>query len=402
MATKISGKPKAATTDRKTKDIQGEYSIHNDESSGQEWILDAYSALEPRSYLEEFTSQNVRPDGRPFSASRPVTVLPSIFTRNSYGSAMVTLGGGVGSSSNSGTHSCCTRVIAACTLLVGHPSPSTPNEGDVDVTLTASPLTGPRFDTMGRESGNITSGNYGMGNDGTQQQQPQQLPGNLSNIISRTHNNTSTNDNTTPSPTDIKEIESWIRRTLRSSRFVNPTELGIETGVSAWRIRVSVHVLNHEGNVWDAALLCVCAALSDLRLPMVEIDRGVVRIVKNESSGDGAQQQPQKNGGNKKKAQRRKGRSLTLGPLPVPLTIAILPNDENLAKNKNILLVDPTHLEEDVAAGNTVTAVCNANEEIVEFQKKGSGSRLSVEQVAAVACMGFGRAKELEMLVLGR
>ena len=46
--------------------------------------------------------------------------------------------------------------------------------------------------------------------------------------------------------------------------------------------------------------------------------------------------------------------------------------------------------------------VCNTKEEIVEFHKKGSGSRLSVEQVAAVACMGFGRAKELEKLVLGR
>ena len=161
----------------------------------------------PKNYLQEFTSQNVRPDGRPFSASRPITVLQSIFTRNSYGSAMVTLGGG--DRNSCGT----TRVIAACTLLVGRPSPSTPNDGDIDVTLTASPLSGPRFDIMGRENGDITAGNYGTLNDGNGSNTLQQLPGNLANIVS---NNTqdSSSTNTTPSPTDTKEIESWIRRTI--------------------------------------------------------------------------------------------------------------------------------------------------------------------------------------------
>lgn len=380
------------------KDGQAEYSLPKMvDSSGQEWILDAYRGLEPRNYLKEFTSQNVRPDGRPFSASRPITVLPSIFTRNSYGSAMVTLGG------NGRSNSAATRIIAACTLLVGHPNPSTPNHGDVDVTLTASPLSGPRFDIMGRESGDITAGNYGIvNNDGSSQSEV--VPGNLTNVITNTQSDNLHTD-CTPSPTDIKEIESWVRRTLRSSRYVNPTELGIEPGVSAWRVRISLHILNHEGNVWDAALLCACAALADLRLPMVEIDRGVVRIVKNEGSDnllDG--------NGTSGKVQRRKGRSLTLGPLPVPLTIVILPSSsgngkqesDDAKKGSSILLVDPTHLEEDVAFGNVCTVVCNTNEEIVEFHKKGSGSRLSVEQVAAVACMGFGRAMELEKLVLGK
>ena len=45
--------------------------------------------------------------------------------------------------------------------------------------------------------------------------------------------------------------------------------------------------------------------------------------------------------------------------------------------------------------------VCNTNEEIVEFHKKGSGSRLSMEQLSAVAAMGFGRAREIEKLMLG-
>ncbi|KAL3761209.1 hypothetical protein ACHAWU_007026 [Discostella pseudostelligera] len=397
---------------------EGEFSCSNT-TSGQEWILDAYRALEPRNYLHEFTSQNVRPDGRPYSASRPITILQSIFTRNSYGSAMVTLGGASSSSSNTSSGSTirtmeATRVIAACTILVGQPNPATPTEGDIDVTLTASPLSGPRFDIMGRETAGDSSTSISLGNyhlAGQQQQQQQQPPysqisENLcSDILKNSHLQQPYQQQPSSSPTDVKEIESWIRRTLRSSRFINPTELGIEPGVSAWRIRVSIHIVNHEGNVWDASLLAACAALSDLRIPMVEIERGVVRIVKNED-GEGTSSNDLQHSGKKKKkkVQRREGRSLTLGPPPVPLTIAILPNsntDDSPSNNTRILLVDPTHLEEDVASGNIVTVVCNTKEEIVEFHKKGSGSRLSMEQVAAVGCMGFGRARELEKFIIG-
>ena len=438
-------------------------------SGGQEWILDAYRALEPRvsfflflecrvinrsssstaerrdilisiiiafamhnniishiiflhfisvqNYLHEFTSQNVRPDGRPYSASRPITILQSILTRNSYGSAMVTLGGRRRSSvDDNRSNTATTRVIAACTLLVGQPNPSTPNEGDIDVTLTASPLSGPRFDIMGRETAGegISMGNYNFlsrnnDDDDQQLQYPySQISENLSGeILSKSHlqQQQKQQNRATPSPTDVKEIESWIRRTLRTSRFINPTELGIEPGVSAWRIRISIHVLNHEGNVWDASLLAACAAISDLRIPMVEIERGIVRIVKCENEdgggGDSGGCSSRSNSKTTKNVvQRREGRSLTLGPPPVPLTIAILPkNNSNITR---ILLVDPTHLEEDVASGNIVTVVCNTREEIVEFHKKGSGSRLSMEQMAAVGCMGFGRARELEALITGR
>ena len=176
--------------------------------------------------------------------------------------------------------------------------------------------------------------------------------------------------------------------------------MGIEPGKSAWRVRISIHIINHDGNLWDASLLCACAALGDLRLPVVEVDRrsGGVRIVSNEDLLDNNDGGAKHN--NNTKVERRKGQSLTLGPLPVPLTIAILPsNDES--NSKDILLVDPTHLEEDVSSGNSVTVVCNTNKEIVEFHKKGSSTRLSVDQIKAVASMGFGRAQELETLVKG-
>lgn len=349
---------------------------------------------------------------------------------------MVTFGGSSSSSSRGSSGSMeATRVIAACTLLVGQPNPSTPSEGDIDVTLTASPLSGPRFDIMGREtvmlggSNSLSMGNYhlssadeeGRGGGGRRQHPYAQISENLSGEIIPTsclHDQYyDQRASSTPSPADVKEIESWVRRTLRTSRFVNPTELGIEPGVSAWRIRLSIHILNHEGNIWDASLLAACAALSDLRIPMVEIERGIVRIVKNEVEGGGGSGSSTNGGGDRNdknktgKVRRREGRSLTLGPPPVPLTIAILSNIINDHKSNDsgsdsrnacsILLVDPTHLEENVASGNIVTVVCNTKEEIVEFHKKGSSSRLSMEQMAAVGCMGFGRARELERMIVG-
>mmetsp|Transcript_21499 Transcript_21499/g.44210 ORF Transcript_21499/g.44210 Transcript_21499/m.44210 type:complete len:411 (-) Transcript_21499:20-1252(-) len=394
-------------------EFQGEYTIQN-ETSGQEWILDAYRSLEPRNYLKEFTSQNVRPCGRPFHTSRPITILTSFLKRNSRGSAMVTLGGSdkIGNTDDSTSSSSGTTVIAACTLLVGHPGNVTPTHGDIDVLVTASPLSGPRFDIMGRESVDSVAAfyNYPHGSNAraaTENDNGNGNHGGHGQNYNCNNNEDGTRNYDAPHPLDIKQLESWIRRTLRSSRYIDPTELGIEPGKSAWRVRISIHVVNHDGNVWDAALLSACAALADLKLPVVEVNRkdGNVRIVDGAEGGIGGDD----NGveAEKKKVQRREGRSLTLGPVPVPLTIAILPsnNNSNDKANKNgksnpIFLVDPTHLEEDVACGNFVTLVCNTDDEIVDFNKKGSGSRLSLNRISALASMGFGRAKELEPLIV--
>lgn len=321
---------------------------------------------------------------------------------------MVTLGNEAAAtttnSTNSTTGTSSTRVIAACTLLVGHPRPSTPTHGDIDVAVSASPLSGPRFDIGGRESVDASSPfyNYESGNSNNSNSKNNSNGSGIYDSVPLTNVATSGSD-TQLQPTDIKEIESWIRRTIRSSRFIDPTELGIEPGKSAWRIRITIQIINHDGNLWDAALLCACAALGDLRLPIVEVDRrsGGVRIVSNDDGPvDAISRSEDTKMSINSKFERRKRQSLTLGPLPVPLTVAILPSIKE-GSSQNILLVDPTHLEEDVSSGNSVTVVCNTNKEIVEFHKKGSSSRLSVDQISAVASMGFGRAEELETLVKG-
>lgn len=48
-------------------------------------------------------------------------------------------------------------------------------------------------------------------------------------------------------------------------------DLSIEKGKSAWRLLVDVYCTDHDGNVLDAALVSVMAALKSLRLPAVSI-----------------------------------------------------------------------------------------------------------------------------------
>ena len=294
---------------------------------------------------------------------------------------MVTLGGGIYGGG--------TRILAGCTLLVGRPSASTPNHGDFELYMSASPLSGPRFDLGGREFIDSTSVMIGTAADVGE-------PGNESNnnAVQLAHDpNANTDIEHPPQPLDVKILESYIRRTLRSSNYVNPEELCIVKGKAAWRIRITVHVLNSEGNVLDASMLCVLAALRDLELPMVEVEEvegtgSVVRVVTNESETITKQQR-------QSKKTRQNGKKLTLGKAPIPTTVAILPG------KKNVLVVDPTTFEEDMSFGNSVTVVVNTDGDVVNLSKKGSETKLSLEEMKAVIQLGTERARKLEGLVIG-
>ena len=295
-----------------------------------------------------------------------------------------------------------TRAIAACT------------QGNIDITVTASPISGPTFDIAGRDKNRYydVSSIGGGGGGSSSNEHPSSLVGGIkANFVNiKTHDNINSSGG---SGTDIKEIESYVRRTLRSSNYINPNELGIVLGTSAFRIRISLHIIDHGGNLRDCVLLAACAALADLRLPTIVVNEdGIVSIVKTNDDSDDDEMMAEidkSNGQTSSKRRRRKGgKSLSLGPLPVPLTIAILPPSTTTTtdqQQQSILLADPTRLEENVSGGNIVTAVCNTNEEIVSYHKggggSGSGGYVTMEQMAAIAIMGFGRAKELEELVLG-
>lgn len=57
-----------------------------------------------------------------------------------------------------------------------------------------------------------------------------------------------------------------------SSRVVEMSDLSIEKGRSAWKLLVDVFCIDHDGNVLDAALAAIMAALKTLQLPAVSVN----------------------------------------------------------------------------------------------------------------------------------
>mmetsp|Transcript_47207 Transcript_47207/g.100747 ORF Transcript_47207/g.100747 Transcript_47207/m.100747 type:complete len:259 (-) Transcript_47207:309-1085(-) len=73
-----------------------------------------------------------------------------------------------------------------------------------------------------------------------------------------------------------------LQRTA-SGELVDPEALCIEQGRAVWCCRCDVYVLEHDGNVLDAAMLAMVCALQDVRLPRVRLDdadkAGSVRLL---------------------------------------------------------------------------------------------------------------------------
>lgn len=282
--------------------------------------LETFQALDPVNFLRKFTTQNVRPDSRPLHRVRPTTVVKSVFPRNTYGSALVRIGD--------------TQAVAAVTLLVGHPPVSAPDHGEIEVSLCFSPLCSGKYNVMGRVV------------------QP---------------------ENRAESPTDPHAIESFVQRTVRTSGVIDPTDLCIERGSSAWKLRISIVILNHDGNVEDAAILGAVAALADTRLPRTTVgEDGIVGIIPS---------------GNEENASEN-GSKLLLRSVPVPLTVGLFDGK---------MLVDPSGVEEEVLGG-AVTVVVNSTKQLLSLNKTGS-VLLSPEDIAACVELGFGRAKEMEPIL---
>lgn len=111
-----------------------------------------------------------------------------------------------------------------------------------------------------------------------------------------------------------------------------------------WALRVDVHVLDHDGNLADAANLAVLSALLDFRRP----DFGV--------SEDG---------------------SVTIYPIyernPVRLTIHYQPICVSFVLFDAVLVVDPSRLEELVADG-TMLLVLTRQGDVVCSIKSGGGT----------------------------
>ena len=167
---------------------------------------------------------------------------------------------------------------------------------------------------------------------------------------------------------------TWLQRVLMESDLVDFERLSIVQGQSAWRLQVVLVVLNDDGNLSDAMLLAAVAALRDTMLPNTMVDKeGVVHIAQGESTSLCA----------------------AVCNLPIPLTAGFVKN----VNDNELLLVDPTKLEQEHAVESTLTMVVSSEtKEIVNVDLAGSVA-VSAQQLALVAQMALGRAQEVASLL---
>jgi len=74
------------------------------------------------------------------------------------------------------------------------------------------------------------------------------------------------------------EIQNFIEKITRSSRATDKEGLCIISGKLVWSITVSLHLLNDDGNTFDAFFLAAILALKNTRLPEVTMSRDKIKI----------------------------------------------------------------------------------------------------------------------------
>jgi ribonuclease PH len=170
------------------------------------------------------------------------------------------------------------------------------------------------------------------------------------------------------------ELGRVVERAVRDSHALDVEALCVIHGERVWAIQVNVTVLDHDGNLTDAAVLAAMAALSHFRRPEVTVVQEgdeCTRVVVHHSD-------------------ERPTAPLPLHHVPLAVTFALLPGAQSV-----VALLDPTAAEEGCMAGS-VTYSANAHRELCALHKLG-GSPLAATTLVSLARTAATRAAELHV-----
>ena len=156
-----------------------------------------------RDYITNLGAQGKRIDGRNFDQYRKIEIETKVVNK-AEGSARVKIGN--------------TQVLVGIKMGLGEPFPDTPNMGVLSTAAELVPLASPDF-----ESG--------------------------------------------PPREDAIELARVVDRGVRESKVVDVEKLVVTPGELVWLVFIDIHVLDYDGNLFDAASLGALAALSTTIVP---------------------------------------------------------------------------------------------------------------------------------------
>ncbi|MCJ7816282.1 MAG: exosome complex protein Rrp42 [Candidatus Aenigmarchaeota archaeon] len=252
-----------------------------------------------KQFISSLASRKMRIDKRGQEEFRDITIEPGVIAK-AEGSARVKIGK--------------TEVIAGVKMSVGTPFPDRPDEGVLMIGAEFSPIASPDF-----EKG--------------------------------------------PPAEDAIELARVVDRGIRESGAIDLKKLCIKEKEKTWMVFVDIHILNHAGNLIDAAGLASIAALLTCKMPEYDEEAGTVNYEK-------------------------KHKKLPMKFKPVPITVF---------KMSDSLFLDPNLEEEDVTSVSlTVTTKDDGN--IVALQKGGSHG-LSLEEIEKAFELSLKKGEEIRKLL---
>jgi exosome complex component RRP42 len=160
-----------------------------------------------KDYITKLAEQGKRVDGRTFDQYRPIEIETNI-VKQAEGSARVKFGN--------------TQVVVGIKMGIGEPFPDTPDCGVLSTAAEFVPLASPDF-----ESG--------------------------------------------PPREDAIELARVVDRGVRESEVVDIKKLVMIPGEKVWLVFIDIHILDYDGNLFDAASLGALAALMTTKIPILRL-----------------------------------------------------------------------------------------------------------------------------------
>ena len=250
-----------------------------------------------RRKLQSLLLRGERIDGRKTMEYRPIEIETNIISK-AEGSAKISLGD--------------TIAIAGVKAEIGIPYPDTPNQGAIIINTEFLPLASPTFE---------------------------------------------------PGPPDENAIEvaRVVDRGIRSCQAVNLEKLCILPGRRAWIIYVDIYVLNHAGNLMDAAGIAAIAALLTTKIPKVKVNYETEEI--------------------------------TVTDTWLPLPVQNRPIPITFAKIGDVIVVDPS-LEEERVQDARITLTIEEQNRICAIQKALSGT-FTIKEIFSITKHAIQIAKKI-------
>ncbi|KAJ2663034.1 3'-5'-exoribonuclease [Coemansia sp. RSA 1200] len=152
---------------------------------------------------------------------------------------------------------------------------------------------------------------------------------------------------------EMAVVSRMVDRVIRQSRAVDTEALCIVAGQKVWSLRLDLRILDHGGNLVDAAMVAATVALRHFRRPDVTVD-GTDAVIHDPRD--------------------RNPVPLSIHHSPVCVSFAFLGHNHHSAAGQEVvLLVDPSLIEEQTMVSR-YTVTLNSHREVCALSKAGGAA----------------------------